>query len=58
MIIPKKSGMNKNRVETVSSHDEMIKIIRNKMRGGDLILLKGSNKINLGNVVEGLRANC
>jgi len=49
------SGMNKNRVETVSSHDEMIKIIRNKMRGGDLILLKGSNKINLGNVVDGLR---
>ena len=52
------SGMNKNRVEAVNSHDEMIKIIRNEMRGGDLILLKGSNKINLGNVVDSLKNNC
>ncbi len=52
------SGMDKNRVEAVNSHEEMTNIIENEMRGGDLILLKGSNKINLGKVVERLKENC
>ncbi len=51
------TGMDKNRVEKVATHNEMIKIIKDEMREGDLIFLKGSNKINLGKVVDGLRDN-
>jgi len=49
------SGMNRNKAEAVESHKEMAEIIRSKMREGDLIFLKGSNKINLGKVVDTLR---
>ena len=50
--------MNPDRVAAVETHNEMVKIINDKMKGGDLILLKGSNKINLGKVVDGLRNRC
>lgn len=49
------SGMNRNKAEAVESHKEMAEIIKSKMRQGDLIFLKGSNKINLGKVVDSLK---
>jgi len=49
------SGMNRDKAEAVESHKEMAEIIKSKMRQGDLIFLKGSNKMNLGKVVDSLR---
>ena len=39
----------------METHDEMVKEIADTMREGDLILLKGSRKMGLEKVVEGLR---
>ena len=52
------SGMNRNSAETVTSHDEMVSILKDNMKEGDLILLKGSNKMELGRVVERLKNEC
>jgi UDP-N-acetylmuramoyl-tripeptide--D-alanyl-D-alanine ligase len=49
------SGMARDRVEAVESHKEMADVIKSKMKKGDLIFLKGSNKMNLGKVVDSLR---
>jgi UDP-N-acetylmuramoyl-tripeptide--D-alanyl-D-alanine ligase len=49
------SGMARDSVEAVESHKEMADIIKSKMRQGDLIFLKGSNKMNLWKVVDSLR---
>ena len=49
------SGMNRDEAEAVESHEEMAERIRSKMREGDLIFLKGSNKTNLEKVVNSLR---
>jgi len=49
------SGMHRNRVEVVKSHSEMVRRIRQEMREGDLIFLKGSRKVALEKVVNGLK---
>jgi len=49
------SGMPPESAETVESHNEMVEKIRNVLRRGDLIFLKGSRKMDLGRVVDGLR---
>ncbi|MBN1276678.1 MAG: UDP-N-acetylmuramoyl-tripeptide--D-alanyl-D-alanine ligase [Deltaproteobacteria bacterium] len=46
----------KGSIEIVKSHDEMIQSIREKMRAGDLIYLKGSRKAEMDKVVEGLQS--
>jgi len=49
------AGMPKERVGIVETHDEMVKKLEDEMREGDLILIKGSRKMELEKVVEGLR---
>ena len=49
------SGMDRDSVEAVSSHEEMVSILKDQMKGGDLILLKGSNKMKLGRIVDRLK---
>lgn len=49
------AGMPADRSKVMETHDEMVKEIANTMRKGDLILLKGSRKMGLEKVVEGLR---
>lgn len=53
----RKAGMSHERAEVVSTHAEMVKRIREEMRKGDLIFLKGSRKMTLEKVIEGLRGN-
>ncbi|MBW1704805.1 MAG: UDP-N-acetylmuramoyl-tripeptide--D-alanyl-D-alanine ligase [Deltaproteobacteria bacterium] len=48
------SGMPRNRAEVVISHDEMVKKIKDEMHERDLIFVKGSRKMGLEKVVEGL----
>ncbi len=52
------SGMHRDKAATVKTHDEMVEIIGAEMQQGDLIFLKGSRKMDLGKVVEGLRNRC
>jgi len=52
------SGMHRDKAATVKTHDEMVEIIGNEMQQGDLIFLKGSRKMDLGKVVDGLRDKC
>ena len=49
------SGMPRDRAEVVKSHKEMESRIIEEMKEGDLILLKGSRKVGLERVVEGLK---
>jgi len=49
------AGMPADCLKVMETHDEMVKEIANTMREGDLILLKGSRKMGLEKVVEGLR---
>lgn len=52
------SGMPENRMEIVKTHGEMVKKIREKVKEGDLIFLKGSREMGLEKVVEGVQAGC
>jgi UDP-N-acetylmuramoyl-tripeptide--D-alanyl-D-alanine ligase len=49
------SGMPRDRAGVVTTHGEMEGRIRSEIREGDLILLKGSRKMGLEKVVEGLK---
>ena len=49
------AGIPADHLKVMESHDEMVKEIADTMREGDLIFLKGSRKMGLENVVEGLR---
>lgn len=49
------SGMPRDMAEVVETHDEMVKRIIDVMREGDLIFIKGSRKIGLEKVIEGLK---
>ena len=49
------AGIPAERLKVMETHDEMVKEIADTMREGDLILLKGSRKMGLEKVVEGLR---
>ncbi len=49
------SGMNSKKAKVVTSHNEMVKIISDEMRKGDLIFIKGSRKMNLGKIVDDLK---
>ncbi len=48
------AGIPRNRAKVVKTHDEMVRTIRDEMREGCLIFLKGSRKMALEKVVEGL----
>ncbi len=48
------AGLPADRAIIVSSHEEMAHRLKEKMRSGDLILLKGSRRIGLERVIEGL----
>ena len=48
-------GFPADRATIVASHEEMAHRIRAEMRSGDLILLKGSRRIGLERVIEGLK---
>jgi UDP-N-acetylmuramoyl-tripeptide--D-alanyl-D-alanine ligase len=48
------SGMPSHRVKVVEMHDEMVTKIRGQMHEGDLVFIKGSRKMGLEKVVEGL----
>jgi UDP-N-acetylmuramoyl-tripeptide--D-alanyl-D-alanine ligase len=50
-----KAGMQKKHSEVVRTHKEMVKRIREEMREGDLIFLKGSRKMTLEKVVKELK---
>lgn len=50
------AGMPRGRAKVAATLDEMLKIIRDEMREGCLIFLKGSRKMALEKVVEGLKA--
>jgi UDP-N-acetylmuramoyl-tripeptide--D-alanyl-D-alanine ligase len=49
------SGMPSNRAQVVKSHNEMVKKIKGEMYEGDLVFIKGSRKMGLEKVVEGLQ---
>jgi UDP-N-acetylmuramoyl-tripeptide--D-alanyl-D-alanine ligase len=49
------AGMPEDCLKIVETHDEMVKEIGHVMSEGDLILLKGSRRMQLEKVVEGLR---
>ena len=49
------SGMGRDSAVAVETHDQMVRIIRDEMREGDVIFLKGSRKMDLGKVVDGLK---
>jgi len=49
------AGMPEDRLKVVRTHDEMVKEISQVMSRGDLILLKGSRRMQIEKVVEGLR---
>ncbi len=49
------AGLPADRVIIVTSREEMTQRIKEEMRSGDLILLKGSRRIGLERVVEGLQ---
>ncbi len=49
------AGIPADRLKVMGTHDEMVKEIADIMREGDLIFLKGSRKMGLEKVVEGLR---
>jgi UDP-N-acetylmuramyl pentapeptide synthase len=48
-------GLPEDRATIVASHEEMAHRIRAEMRSGDLILLKGSRRMGLERVIEGLQ---
>jgi len=48
------AGIPADRLKVIKTHDEMVKEIADTMREGDLIFLKGSRKMGLEKVVEGL----
>ncbi|SPD73622.1 UDP-N-acetylmuramoyl-tripeptide--D-alanyl-D-alanine ligase [uncultured Desulfobacterium sp.] len=48
------SGMGHESAVAVETHDQMVRLIKDDMREGDLIFLKGSRKMDLGKVVDGL----
>lgn len=50
------SGMSLDQVEVVTTHSEMVNRIKSEMRKGDLVFLKGSRKMSLEKVVEGLQS--
>jgi UDP-N-acetylmuramoyl-tripeptide--D-alanyl-D-alanine ligase len=49
------SGLHRSKVEVVKSHNEMLRRIREEMRQGDLIFLKGSREMSLEKVADGLK---
>lgn len=48
-------GLPPERVQRVSAHEEMVRHIREVMKEGDLILLKGSRRMGLEKVAQGLK---
>ena len=48
------AGIHADRLKITKTHDEMVKEIGEIMREGDLIFLKGSRKMGLEKVVDGL----
>jgi UDP-N-acetylmuramoyl-tripeptide--D-alanyl-D-alanine ligase len=48
-------GMARDRTAVAETHEEMARAIKDETREGDLILLKGSRKMGLERVVEGIR---
>lgn len=51
------AGMPLKQAEAVRTHAEMAKRIREEMREGDIIFLKGSRKMTLEKVVEDLKGH-
>ncbi|MCK4788645.1 MAG: hypothetical protein KAV87_33190, partial [Desulfobacteraceae bacterium] len=51
------AGMPRGRAKVAATLDEMLKIIRDEMSEGCLIFLKGSRKMALEKVVEGLKSD-
>jgi len=49
-------GFPTERAMIVRSHEEMVQVIRATMKDGDVILLKGSRRMGLEKVVEGLKS--
>jgi len=50
------AGMSKDQVRVVGTHEEMTREIGERMSPGDVVLLKGSRKMQMEKVVEGLRS--
>jgi UDP-N-acetylmuramoyl-tripeptide--D-alanyl-D-alanine ligase len=48
------AGMDRKRVEVVRDHNEMVARIIEDLKAGDIVLIKGSRKVALDRVVEGL----
>ena len=48
------AGMSQDCVEVVETHSEMVSKIKGEIREGDLVFIKGSRKMALDKVVEGL----
>ena len=51
-----KGGMEPGRGLVVADHDEMIMEVEKKMQGGDVVFLKGSRRMGLDKVVDGIRS--
>lgn len=50
------SGMGPNGAETAGTHEEMVDRLISRIKPGDLILVKGSRMMDLGRVVDDIRA--
>jgi UDP-N-acetylmuramoyl-tripeptide--D-alanyl-D-alanine ligase len=48
------AGMERNQVEVVGDHSDMVARIMEDLKPGDLVLIKGSRRMALDQVVEGL----
>jgi UDP-N-acetylmuramoyl-tripeptide--D-alanyl-D-alanine ligase len=50
-----RNGLHRNRTAKAGSHAEMVRILQNELKEGDLIFLKGSRRIGLDHVARALR---
>lgn len=48
-------GMDKSHILTASSHEEAVRILKQKTSGHDFVLVKGSRRMRMEEVVKGLR---
>jgi UDP-N-acetylmuramyl pentapeptide synthase len=48
-------GMDKSHIITASSHEEAVRVLRQKTSGHDFVLVKGSRRMRMEEIVKGLR---
>ena len=52
----RKNGLSKKNIKSFNSADEAIEVVQNLIKKGDLVLVKGSHDMELGKIVEAIKA--